>query len=219
MAIQQSAPAWEDLTTADLASAARNGSREAFGWLVRRYQDQLWQFLAYQSGAPQLADDLTQTTFIQAYERLDQLQDPAAFVPWLFSIARRIWQMHHRSYRANILISLSTLGEKRRLPAALVHHQQEIERLPERATVRGIVASLKPSLQDALYLRHVAGFSDQEISAALEISVAAAQKRAYRAEIMFRKRYDELGTAEMEGSSGSEDNLFALLPTISHSKS
>jgi RNA polymerase sigma-70 factor (ECF subfamily) len=217
MAIQHAL--WDELSTEELASAARVGSCEAFEWLVRRYQEPIWQFLAYRSGVPQFADELTQTTFVQAFERIHQLQDPAAFVPWLFSIARRNWQMQVRGFRSHMLVSLSALTEKRGLPAALIHHQQEIDGLPERALVRRIVSSLNPALQDALYLRHVAGFSDQEIASVLDISVAAAQKRAYRAESLFRKRYTELQAIEREHSARSEDNPFALLPAISPSKS
>ena len=82
---------------ADLIAAALARPDSApFGELVRRYQSALRGWTIRLCRDPALADDIAQNTFVQAYEKLRQAQDPARFQSWLFSIAYREYLQHRR---------------------------------------------------------------------------------------------------------------------------
>src|SRR3712207_4635179 len=77
-----------DLHEWGLVQAARTGSGQAFDTLMERYHAQVLRYFTRQTGDPELAADLTQDTFLDAYRRLDRLDDARPFVAWLFRIAR-----------------------------------------------------------------------------------------------------------------------------------
>lgn len=73
-----------------LARQARDGSSAAFGTLVHRHHGRVYGFLLTLTRHRQDAEDLTQETFLRAWNKL-HLFDPALpLPPWLFTIARRL---------------------------------------------------------------------------------------------------------------------------------
>lgn len=74
---------------ADLVVLARRGREDAFGALYERYFPGVYDFLTRLLRDRQEAADVTQDTFIKAFERLAHLQKPESFKSWLFTIAHR----------------------------------------------------------------------------------------------------------------------------------
>ena len=73
----------------ELASFARSGQIQAFDELVRRHWAGIRRFLLgyLPHGA---SDDIAQETFLRAYRKIEQYDDNRPFLPWLFTIARRL---------------------------------------------------------------------------------------------------------------------------------
>jgi RNA polymerase sigma factor (sigma-70 family) len=65
------------------ASAPVVDRHEAFGELVRRFQDLAFACAYARLRDAALAEDATQDAFLVAWERLDQLRDPEAFPGWI----------------------------------------------------------------------------------------------------------------------------------------
>jgi RNA polymerase sigma factor (sigma-70 family) len=65
------------------ADTSRRQRHEAFGELVRRYQDMAFGCAYAFLENPQLAEDTAQEAFITAYQALGQLREPKAFPRWL----------------------------------------------------------------------------------------------------------------------------------------
>lgn len=74
----------------ELVAAARRGSDLAFEQLARRHSPALRSFLRGVCRNHAWADDVAQNTLIRAWQRLDQLKDPAAFRSWLFGTGWRL---------------------------------------------------------------------------------------------------------------------------------
>ena len=70
----------EDLTS--LIERVRAGKREAYGDLVRRFQDMAVGYSYALLGDQHLAEDAAQEAFVFAYLELEKLQEPAAFLGW-----------------------------------------------------------------------------------------------------------------------------------------
>jgi RNA polymerase sigma-70 factor (ECF subfamily) len=72
-----------------LAKQAREGSSAAFGTLVYRYHGRVFAFLLTLTRHRQDAEDLTQETFVRAWNKLHRYDPSQPLLPWLFTLARR----------------------------------------------------------------------------------------------------------------------------------
>src|SRR4051812_42360449 len=71
-----------------LAVLARDGDQVALAAFVRRTQPQVWRLCAHLAGAD-VADDVTQDTYLRALGSLSRYRGDASATTWLLSIARR----------------------------------------------------------------------------------------------------------------------------------
>lgn len=62
---------------------------ESFECLVCRYENRLYAFVAQQLSNHLDAREVTQDTFVRAFQALRQFDTNRSFAPWLFAIARR----------------------------------------------------------------------------------------------------------------------------------
>src|SRR5512138_974317 len=65
-----------------IVARARGGDAEAFGILVRRFQDMAVGYGYSILHDFQLAEDAAQEAFFEAYRTLPKLREPAAFAGW-----------------------------------------------------------------------------------------------------------------------------------------
>lgn len=72
-----------------LARQAKEGSSAAFGTLVHRYHTRVYTFLLTLTRHRQDAEDLTQETFLRAWNKFHHFDPALPLLPWLFTIARR----------------------------------------------------------------------------------------------------------------------------------
>ena len=73
----------------ELASLARSGQIKAFDELVRRHWAGIRRFLlGYLPDGS--SDDIAQETFLRAYRKIEQYDGNRPFLPWLFTISRRL---------------------------------------------------------------------------------------------------------------------------------
>src|SRR3954463_8580188 len=82
---------------AELVSASRQGDREAFGRIVRRYQGMITGLIYAGCGDLHRSEDLAQDTFISAWKSLSGLRDPSKLPAWLCQVARHRVHDHSRS--------------------------------------------------------------------------------------------------------------------------
>jgi RNA polymerase sigma-70 factor (ECF subfamily) len=71
-----------------LATQAARGDVEAFRLIFERYARPILSFLYDMVGQRELAEDLTQETFVRAHRSMKSLREPARLSTWLFGIAR-----------------------------------------------------------------------------------------------------------------------------------
>jgi RNA polymerase sigma-70 factor (ECF subfamily) len=76
-------------TDARLLEQIRSGDAEAGGRLIREHYADIYRYLLYLTGQPEVAEDLTQETLLQAWQHLDTFQGRASLRTWLHRIARR----------------------------------------------------------------------------------------------------------------------------------
>lgn len=75
---------------------ACEGSLQAFEALVHRYERRVYAFVSQFCRHPEDAREITQDSFVRAFQALDRLDTQQSFGPWLFTIARRKCVDFHR---------------------------------------------------------------------------------------------------------------------------
>ena len=81
---------------ASLIAATLAGESAAFGRLVGRYQDRLYNSLLRVLGSAEDAADIVQDAFVQAFTKLDTVRGSSAFYTWLYRIAFNLAMSHAR---------------------------------------------------------------------------------------------------------------------------
>ena len=74
-------------TDRELVEAAKSGDAQAFGVLVRRYQRRIFRLAVHLVRSAAEAEDVTQETFVRAYQALDRFDGRSEPFTWLYRIA------------------------------------------------------------------------------------------------------------------------------------
>ena len=81
----------------DLIARARAGDHEAFRLVFERYSRPVLGFIYQMVSQREIAEELTQETFVRAYRNLKHLRDDTKFSTWLFGIGRNVARESLRS--------------------------------------------------------------------------------------------------------------------------
>ncbi len=168
----------------ELVDAARNGSDEAFGELVDRYQRPLVRLAYRLTRDSDEAHDIAQDAFLRAYRRIEEFAPDRPFSRWLFVIARNA--------------SLDTLRRKRRLVFAPLEDGPDRELGPEDValqhesadTVRLALEDLPPNYRRVLELYYVSQLRYREIALELDIPIGTVKTYISRAKRRLRDRLE-----------------------------
>lgn len=161
-------------TPEQLAVRAAEGSLEAFGELVRRFEVRLFNFLLRRTASRADAEDLTQEAFIRAWERIHRYEAKWRFSTWLFTIAARLAVSHHRKRRP----TLRWVGDEEESPPA-PERDEEIASGARLWALAGRV--LTPEQHTGLWLRYAEDMSIEEIAVVLRKSGVGVRVMLFRA--------------------------------------
>src|SRR5215510_11381436 len=76
--------------SADLIARARAGEHDAFRVIFNRYARPIASFINELVNNRDLAEELTQETFVRAYKNLSHLRDDTKLSTWLFGIGKNV---------------------------------------------------------------------------------------------------------------------------------
>lgn len=172
----------EQLST--LIERARTGDLEAFGQIVRRFQDMAYGYAYSILGDFHLAQDAAQEAFIDGYRRLAELRAPEAFPGWLRRIVFKHCNRITRRKRPQTL-PLDEVAE-----AALRHDGPDrlVERREIREKVLEAVRALPEHQRVATTLFYIDGYSQAEVAEFLEVPVTTVKKRLHDSRRRLRQR-------------------------------
>ena len=162
------------------------GDVNAFEKLVTEYEKAVYAITQRMTGNAEDAADMTQETFIKAYNSLSSFRGDSKFSVWLYRIANNVCLDFLRSKNRRPTVSLSTEdddGEETQLDIADESQSPELllESSLTRDAVRRGLDSLPPDYKQILLLREIQGLSYEEIAAALGIESGTVKSRIFRA--------------------------------------
>ena len=159
-----------------LVNEILSGEVNSYALLVKRYQKPIYNLMLRMTGSEQDALDLTQETFVRAYEKLEKFDPSAPFFPWLYTMGlnlardflRRAKKSPIESYEPDDSFSIE-IDQDDRL-ADQIDAQEVLEGLQ----------TLPTDSREALLLRFHEGLSVSEVASALGLSLSAAKMRIHR---------------------------------------
>ncbi len=182
-----------------LVAQARRGDAGAFGRLVERYQDALFNGVHRMVSQREDAEDLAQEAFVKAYRGIGAFEGRSSFYTWLYSIAYNVVVSHRRK-----------VGSARHLNPVSLHEGSEdggwgceaeddserpdatVERSELHARLEGAIAGLEDDYREVIVMRDIEGFDYQAIAEVLGCPEGTVKSRLHRARQALREQLKDL---------------------------
>ncbi len=175
---------------AELVRQARAGQREAFELLIRRYMGAVYTLALREAPRRSDAEDIAQEAFVKAFNRLAELDDPAAFRGWVRRIAVNLARDTGRRRSRRMELSDHAEGPDSAsldVPSGdpSISHQFRLEE--SRSQVIEAIAGLPEDYAQVAAMRYLEALDYDEMAARLGLRREALRKRLHRANLLLRK--------------------------------
>src|SRR5437764_3262916 len=162
--------------------ARRLGSDRSFERLYRKHAGDVYRYALVVLRNQADAEDVTQTTFLNAYRAIEKGERPRSPQNWLIAIAHNVCRQRFR--------------QSQRRPAEVVYEEELAETIVEEDAIgaediRRALGQLAFNQRSALVMRELEGRSYQEIAEILDLSVSAVETLIFRARRALREQLEE----------------------------
>ncbi len=164
-----------------------DGDTESFGFLVRKYQDRLYNGMVQILRNESEAEDVVQDAFVLAFSKLDSFQGKSAFFTWLYRIAYNVAITRLRRRKRGISLD----GDDARIRLAIPDNgplpNDSIEKQEEAVQLYEALDRLSSEHRSILVLREMEELDYDAIAEILELPVGTVRSRLHRARIRLRE--------------------------------
>ena len=181
----------------ELIQKVKNGQTEAYGQLVRKYQDRVFNACWRICGHLEDARDLTQEAFLRALENISAFRQRSGFYTWIFRVAVNLALSHRRRDGRRRTISLDQPTDPRGTQAADLGRRAAKERGDDpaasasnaelQARVTRALQGLDDDHRAVVVLRDIEGMNYSEIGEILDIPAGTVRSRLHRARMALRQ--------------------------------
>lgn len=174
------------------------GEPEAFAALVRRYEKELYGFLARFTGDATLAEDVFQEAFLQLHVSAGTFDPSRRLKPWLFTIAankaRDAMRSRRRRRAAPLDATIAGSDNERTTYADLLEAEipkpdESLSNTETRQAVQNIIREMPENLQVVLLLSYFHGFQYKQIAEILDVPLGTIKSRLHAAVGSFAKQW------------------------------
>lgn len=184
-----------------LVVQAQNGDVDAFGEIVRRFQNMALGYAYSILGAFDLAEDAVQEAFIDAWSVLPSVQHPEAFPGWF----KRVVFKHCDRLTRRKRVPVVPLSEVADVPSNAPGPMENVSQADLRATVLEAVQALPASERTVTTLFYIDGYSQSDISDFLEVPVTTVNNRLHLSRKHLKERMLQMFGDELKNHTMSEN--------------
>jgi RNA polymerase sigma-70 factor, ECF subfamily len=171
---------------AGLVAELQSGSDEAFDWLVTHYHCPVFSLLYGMLADSADAADCTQEVFLKAFRGIRGFRRGSSLKTWLYRIGVRE-ALNHKRWRWRHSRQQISLEAEREADAGFVEPEAQTESPYEtlaaremREVVQQALIQVPEAYRATVILRDLEGFSYEEVSEILDISVGTVKSRVLR---------------------------------------
>jgi RNA polymerase sigma-70 factor, ECF subfamily len=173
-----------------LITECLRGRTAAFGELVCRYQDRLFNTVYRLLDNADDAQDVVQEAFLNAYLSLDSFKGDSLFFTWLYRIAINTAISLKRKQR--VAISMSTTREGGGVaeppdPSEYGRPGHALERAEEERRIQNALNRLSPEHRAVLIMKDMEGQKYEAMAEVLQVPIGTIRSRLHRARVELRE--------------------------------
>jgi RNA polymerase sigma-70 factor, ECF subfamily len=179
--------------------ACQSGDVQAFGFLVNRYQKQMFNIAFRMTGSYEEACEVVQEAFLSAYRSIKKYRAEAKFSTWLYSITvnqtrSRLQEMRDHDFHEGVSID-DPPGDDADSPVKQYSSDdlgvaEQVEQKELKEKVQECIDALDEEHREVVVLRDIQGFSYDEIAHMLKVPDGTVKSRLFRARLLLK---DSLG--------------------------
>ena len=172
-----------------LISECLKGDGAAFGALVTRYQDRLYNTVFRMVDNAEDARDVVQETFLSAYQSLAGFKGDSLFFTWLYRIAINNAISMKRKRRAVLRLAPALQADGVPEPAdssETVQPGRAMEMAEDERRVHQALNRLSAEHRVVLVLKDMEGRKYEEMAEILEVPIGTIRSRLHRARLEMR---------------------------------
>ncbi|UCD58744.1 MAG: sigma-70 family RNA polymerase sigma factor [Candidatus Hydrogenedentota bacterium] len=172
----------------DLIRRFLSGDRAAFDELVIRHRKQVYATACRMVGSPEIAEEISQETFVRAFKGLRSFRHKAGFGTWLYRITMNLCYDELRRHQKEAeLVPQPAAGGSADSP-----HEQLIEK-ERRVWLERQIGSLPFKQRSVLILRIFRGMSFKDIGRTVGCSTASAKTNYRHAVLKLKSAFVQSG--------------------------
>ncbi len=189
------------VTDQEVVERASTGSEAAYRELVRRYQRPVFSLTYRMVRDRELAEDLTQETFVKVLNAIDRYRPEYKFSSWIFKIANNAAIDHLRRRELDTL-SLDggpdamtpdrVQATSLQLSDGVESQLEELEARELGTQIERAIGALRPEYRSCIIMRHVEGRAYDEIADVLDLPLGTVKTYIHRARAELRESLGSL---------------------------
>jgi RNA polymerase sigma-70 factor (ECF subfamily) len=155
---------------------------DAFKIIFDQYYESIRNYIYYKTGNIELAEDFVQETFLKLWNNRTEIKQETV-KSLLYVIAGNIIKSHYRHQKVVFNFTNSEKVENNQEPADSDIRQKELQE-----TLEKVLAEMPEKCREVFLLNRMDNLTYTDISAQLNLSVKAIEKRMHEALVFLRKR-------------------------------
>ncbi len=182
-------------TDEDLIERFQNGDLYAFDLIVKRYKDQLLNFVYRFLNNQEQAEDIVQETFLRVYRNRHAYRRVAKFSTWIYTIAGNLARTELRKRKRRRLFSLSDIGIENKdyeISSDDFNPEAHVDTLLHDKVIQREINRLSPKFREVIILRDIQNLSYEEIATILRVPIGTVKSRVNRARLRLQERLKKL---------------------------
>ena len=176
---------------AEIVEKILGGDKDAFAFIVERYQKGLINFIFRMVGHYEEALELTQEVFIRVYSNIASYDSTYKFSTWLYRIASNLTIDHLRRNdpRAASLDEVDEDNEKKiELESGDPGPHDRLEKKMMEREINEAILTLEPLYRELIILRHIHFRSYEEMAKITNLPIGTVKNRIFRARKLLMER-------------------------------
>ncbi|KAA0224203.1 sigma-70 family RNA polymerase sigma factor [bacterium] len=182
-------------TDEDLIERFQQGELAAYEEIVRRYKDQLLNFVFRFLNNQEEAEDVVQETFLRVYRNRFAYTRVAKFSTWIYTIAGNLARTELRRRKRRRFFSLSDMGLEDRdyeISDEVFNPETHVDSTLGEEIIQREISKLSPKFREVIILRDVQELSYEEISKIIRVPIGTVKSRVNRARLRLQNRLKKI---------------------------